>query len=93
MSLCLVAFGRLALAEGETERAALLAGAADGLRGRAGVRAWPMLRQPETELVAEVREALGTSAFDQAFTAGSRLSRQQAAAAARENRSSAARAA
>ena len=45
VTLCLTAFARLALAEGDPERAALLAGAAEGLRQRAGLRAWPALRQ------------------------------------------------
>ena len=86
-TLCLTAFGRLALAEGEAERAALLVGAAEGLRQRAGVvRPWPMLRRPEAELTAEVREALGADDFDQAFAAGSRLSRQEAAAVAHDAR-------
>jgi hypothetical protein len=39
MALCLVAFARLAFAEGDPERAALLAGAAAGLRQRARRRA------------------------------------------------------
>jgi hypothetical protein len=86
MTLAFGAFGRLALAEGEPGRGALLLGAADGLRRRAGVRPWPMLRRPETELTGEVREALGTDDFDQAFAVGFRLSRQEAAAAAREPR-------
>jgi tetratricopeptide (TPR) repeat protein len=42
VALCLAAFARLALAEGDPERAALAAGAADGLRQRAGLRAWPI---------------------------------------------------
>ena len=37
VTLCLMAFARLALAEGDPERAALLAGAAGGLRRRAGL--------------------------------------------------------
>ena len=41
VTLCLVAFARLALAAGDAERPALLLGAADGLRRRAGLRAWP----------------------------------------------------
>jgi tetratricopeptide (TPR) repeat protein len=92
LTLCLGAFGRLALAEGEAVRASILAGAADGLRRRAGVRAWPMQRRPETELVAELRQALGVDAFERAFATGSRLSRQEAAATAR-NQHDAARAA
>jgi hypothetical protein len=44
-----------------------------------------MLRRPETELIAEVREALRTDGFDRAFAAGSRLSRQEAAAVAHDD--------
>ena len=39
VTLCLAAFARLAFVEGDPERAALLAGAADGLRRRVGLRA------------------------------------------------------
>jgi predicted ATPase len=92
-TLCLGGFGRLALAEGEAERAATLAGAADGLRRRAGVRAWPMLRWPETELVDDLRAALDADAFEQAFAAGGRVSRREAAATARDRRALSARAA
>jgi hypothetical protein len=67
-------FAALAFAEGNHERAALLEGAAEGLRQRAGVRAWPVLRRPETELAEEVREALGADRFDQVFARGSHLS-------------------
>jgi hypothetical protein len=84
MALGLAAFARLAIAEGDAEQAAVLAGAAAGLRGRAGVREWPMLRRPEAELVAQVREALGTDRFEQAFAAGSELDQQEAVAAARD---------
>lgn len=45
VTLCLVAFSRLALAEGDPERAALVAGAVAGLRSRADLGAWPMLRR------------------------------------------------
>jgi ATP/maltotriose-dependent transcriptional regulator MalT len=44
-TLCLVAFARLALQEGDPQRAALLVGAVEGLRQRAGLGAWPMLRR------------------------------------------------
>jgi hypothetical protein len=43
-ALTFVAYARLALAEGDPERAARLEGAAEGLRQRSGLRAWPMLR-------------------------------------------------
>jgi len=83
VALCLIAFARLALAEGDPERAALAAGAADGLRRRAGRRAWPILRRGEADLTAQIRQALGTERFDQAFASGSRLSQREAAAAVR----------
>ena len=84
VTVLLAAFARLAFAEGDPGRAALLAGATEGLRRRAGLRAWPMLRRGEAELVAQVRQALGTDRFDQAFAAGSRLSQQEAVAAMRD---------
>jgi hypothetical protein len=59
VTLCLAAFARLAFTEGNPERAALLAGAAEGLRRRVGLQAWPLLRRGEAELVARVRQALG----------------------------------
>ena len=64
----------------------LLAGAAEGLRRRAGLRAWPILRQAETELVAQVRQALGAGRFDRVFAAGARLTQREAVAAARDRR-------
>jgi hypothetical protein len=61
VTLCLGAFAQLAFAEDDPERAALLAGAAEGLGGRAGLRTWPTLRWREAELVTQVRQALGTT--------------------------------
>jgi hypothetical protein len=52
-----------------------------------------MQRRPESELVAELGQALGVDAFDRAFATGSRLSRQEAAANARNQRDAGARAA
>ena len=86
VTLCLAAFARWALAAGDPERAALLAGAAEGLRRRAGLRAWPILRQAETELVTQVRQALGAGRFGQVFAAGSRLTQQEAVAAVEDQR-------
>src|SRR5215813_1846408 len=83
VTLCLAAFARWALAAGDPERAALVAGAAEGLRRRAGVVAWPMLRQGEAEVVAEARQALGAGRFGQVFAAGARLTQREAVAAAR----------
>jgi predicted ATPase/class 3 adenylate cyclase len=84
VTLCLAAFAQLALAEGDPERAALLTGAADGLRGRAGLRTWPVLRPGEAQLAARVRQALGDNRFSQAFAAGSRLTQREAVAAMRD---------
>jgi len=84
VTMCLAALAQLAFAEGDPGRAALLAGAAEGLRGRAGLRTWPMLRPGETELAAQIRRALGDDRFAQAFAAGSRLSQQEAVAASRD---------
>jgi predicted ATPase len=84
VALGLIAFARLALANGDPGRAALLAAAAEGLRRRAGLQAWPVQRRGEAELIAQIRQALGASAFDEQYTAGARLSRREAVAAARD---------
>src|SRR5262249_36260839 len=47
VNTCLAAHAWLALAEGDPERAALLEGAAEGLRRRVGLPTWPLLRQGE----------------------------------------------
>ena len=85
--LCLAAYAWLAFAEGDPERAALLEGAAQGLRQRVGLPAWPHLRRVEAELVAKVRQRLGTGQFDQAFSAGSGLTQREAVAIVRDQRS------
>jgi tetratricopeptide (TPR) repeat protein len=84
VGLYLPAFAQLALVEGDAERAALLVGAAEGLRQRVGLRAWPMLRPGEAELVAQIREALGADRFEELFAAGARLNRREAVAALRD---------
>jgi len=89
VTLCLAAQARLAFGEGDPERTALLEGAADGLRRRVGLRAWPMLRPTKTELMAQLRQALGPDRFDQAFSAGSRLNQREAVATARDRRGTA----
>jgi predicted ATPase len=87
VALNLAAYARLAFADGDFERAALLQGAAEGLRRRGGrLKAWPMLRHGETELVAQVRRTLGTAKFGEVFAAGARLSQREAVSAVR-NRS------
>jgi hypothetical protein len=59
LTLCFVAFARLAVAEGEPERAALVAGAAQGLRQRAGLREWPTQRQRDADLIRRIGDVLG----------------------------------
>jgi hypothetical protein len=81
VTLCLAAFAHLALVESNPERAALLAGAADGLRRRVGLRVWPSHRREEAELVAQLRQALGTARAEQVLAAGTRLTRREAVAA------------
>jgi predicted ATPase len=87
VTLCLTAFAQLAFVQGEGERAALLAGAAEGLRQRVGLRAWQLQQQGEAQMVAQIRQALGADRFDQNFAAGIRLNRQQAVAAIHDPRS------
>jgi predicted ATPase len=86
VTLCLTAFAQLAFEEGDPERAALLAGAAEGLRRRAGLRAWPAAQRGPAEPVAQVRQALGAERFDQLFAAGARLNQREAVAAVRDQR-------
>jgi len=86
VTLCLAAHAWLALAKGDPERAAVLEGAAEGLRRRVGLPTWPLLRRVEAELVAQVRERLGAGQFDQAFSAGSALTQREAIAVTRNQR-------
>ncbi len=83
VSLCISAFARLAFANGDPERAALLAGATEGMRRPAGLKEWPTLRRADAELVAQIRQALGTDRFNETFADGLLLNRQEAVAAVR----------
>jgi predicted ATPase len=87
VTLCLAAYARLAIAEGDAGRAALLAGAAEGLRQRAGLRLWPTLRSAEADLAAQIRQTLGAERFDQEFSTGSGLTQRDAVAIIRDQRS------
>jgi hypothetical protein len=89
--LCLAAFAQLALAEGDPERAATLAGAARGLRRRAGLEVFTALTG-EVQLVVAVRQALDADSFDRAYAAGSRLNRDEALVAIHEAQGTMARA-
>ena len=83
VTFSLVASARLALAEGDAARAASALGAADGLRQRAGLRAWPSTRRSESELRTSVAQEVDPPRFDEAFAAGSELSHRQAVALVR----------
>jgi ATP/maltotriose-dependent transcriptional regulator MalT len=80
LTFALVGAARLADARGDGSRAATALGAADGLRQRKGLRAWPSTRRSEAELAARVSGGLDAVAFDAAFTVGSQLTRRAAVA-------------
>ena len=86
VTLCLSGYAQLASAQGDPDRAALLEGTADGLRRRVGQPAWPHLRRLEADLVTQTRHRLGPGQFDQAFSAGSRLTQRQAVAIVQDQR-------
>ena len=83
VSFCLVAFAQLMSAEGLPDRAALALGAAEGVRQRAGIRAWPSLRRGESLLIEHVQRQLGTDRFDEEFANGFQMSRRDAVALVR----------
>jgi predicted ATPase len=83
VTLCLAGYAQLAFADGDPDRAAVLEGAADGLRRRVGLPAWPHLRRVEADLVARVHHTLDDERFDQAFSAGSGLTQRDAVAIVR----------
>jgi predicted ATPase len=78
VTFALVADAQLALAEGDPRRAAMALGAADGLRLRAGLRAWPSMRGREAELLTRVMQELDPDVFKEAFAAGSELNQREA---------------
>lgn len=78
VTLCLAAFARMAYADGDGERAAVLGGAAEGLGRRAGLRGWPTMQQREADLLAEIREAVGPDRFERRFAQGATLSQHDA---------------
>ncbi|WP_116451623.1 ATP-binding protein [Blastococcus litoris] len=83
LTFSLVARAHLALARGDGRGAATALGAADGLRRRAGLRAWPAARRSEAELVDRVRECLGTAAYADAVADGAELGHREAVALVR----------
>jgi hypothetical protein len=86
LTFCLIAFAELALAGNDPLKAALGLGAADGLRQRAGLRAWPSMRRDEAELATRVAGQLGPQDFQKVFATGSQFNRPDAVALVRANR-------
>jgi hypothetical protein len=83
LTFSLVASAALAQAKGDAPRAATALGAADGLRKRVGLAAWPSMRRNEADLVARVRQELDALAYQDAFASGSELERRDAVALVR----------
>jgi predicted ATPase len=77
ISFTLVAYAQLLVAEGKAGRAALALGAADGVRQRAGIRAWPSVRPSEALLLDWVEQELGAG-FAAQFARGTTFTRQEA---------------
>jgi predicted ATPase len=78
LTFSLVTSAHLALARGDAVRAANALGAAEGLRRRAGLRAWPAARRGEAELVTRVAQEIDAEAYAAAFAAGGELSHREA---------------
>jgi predicted ATPase len=87
VTFSLVASAQLALAEGDARRAAMALGAADGLRRRAGLRAWPAARRDEAELATRVKQEIDAREFEEVFAAGTELSHREAVALVRSDSS------
>jgi hypothetical protein len=77
LTFSLVAYAHLALARGDARRAATALGAAEGLRRRAGLRAWPATRRGEAELVTRVAQEIEAD-YEDSFAAGAELSHREA---------------
>ena len=86
VTFSLVAYAQLALAERDVRRAAMALGAADGLRRRAGLRAWPSMRRCEAQLATRVAQEIDSDVFKAAFAAGSELNQREAVALVRGDR-------
>jgi predicted ATPase len=80
LTFALVTTAQLALADGDTLRAATALGAAHGLRQRAGVTAWPLIRRREGQLTELVRESTDPATYEAAFSEGAGLNARAALA-------------
>ncbi|MGH9133108.1 MAG: DUF4062 domain-containing protein, partial [Ilumatobacteraceae bacterium] len=87
LTFALVTAAQLALAAGDLRRAATALGAADGLRQRAGLTAWPSMRRREGQLIALVADGIDPGAYEAAFAEGAELNARAALALVRGDRS------
>jgi predicted ATPase len=84
-TFALAAWAGLAFIESDFRRAALVLGAAEGLRLRVGLRAWPVVRLKIQELVRMLERAIGPEEVARLMAEGAELSRQEALAVARSS--------
>ncbi len=78
------AFGQLASAQGRTERAVRLAGAADRLRATSGTQSWPVEQRTRAQWLGTARQTLDEPTYQAARDQGQTMSREEAIAYALE---------
>ena len=77
-------FGHLAITQGHTERAVILAGAAEGLRVTSGTQSWPVVQRTRARWLASARQTLDETVYQAAWEQGQKMSREEAIAYALE---------
>ena len=82
-------FGHLAIAQGHTERAVRLAGAAERLRATSGTHSWPVVQRTRARWLASARQTLDETAYRAAWEQGQAMNREDAIAYALEQTPSA----
>jgi hypothetical protein len=86
VTFSLLSTAQLAMADGDARRAAMALGAAEGLRRRAGLKAWPSTRHREAEMVDRVVQSADSWNFEAARLAGADLNHREAVALVRGDR-------
>ena len=77
-------FGHLAIAQGRTERAVKLAGAADRLRATSGTQSWPVEQRTRAQWLASARQTLDETTYQAAWEQGQTMNREEAISYAQE---------
>ena len=77
-------FGHLAITQGHTQRAVILAGAAEGLRVTSGTQSWPVVQRTRARWLASARQTLDEMVYQAAWEQGQKMSREEAIAYALE---------